>query len=71
MGEAIQAYRGVTATDDFKNLEWLRSKTRHDEAQALNNARKQGANAEREKWQNLVKEQAAQIAGLQARLGKQ
>lgn len=40
MGEAIQAYRGVTSTEEFQSLEWLRAKTRHDEAQALGNARR-------------------------------
>ena len=58
MGEAIEAYRGVTATEKFRNLEWLRAKTRHDEAQALGNAERRGeargAEKEREKWQVVV-----------------
>ena len=40
MGEAIRAYRGVTATEEFRSLEWLRAKTRNDEANALSNAMK-------------------------------
>jgi len=31
MGEAIQAYRGITATDEFQSLEWMREKTRRDD----------------------------------------
>jgi hypothetical protein len=85
MGEAIQAYRGVTATEEFRSLELLRAKTRHDEAQALSNARKQGAIQERkqrdEHWQGVVAEVVAEkdavlankdalIAELQAQLNK-
>ena len=51
MGEAIQAYHSITATEEFRNLEWLRTKTRNDEAQAMNNATRKGAEAERKKWQ--------------------
>jgi len=60
MGEAIQAYHSITATEEFRNLEWLRTKTRHDEAQALGNAErkgvKKGAEAERKKWQGVATE---------------
>jgi len=50
MGEAIEAYRGITATEEFRNLEWMREKTRRDEAQALGNARRQ-----RDKhWEGVV-----------------
>jgi len=66
MSEALQAYRHVAASDEFVRLERVRSKARHDEAQALNNARRQ----EREHWQGVVEEQAALIAELQAQLGK-
>ena len=64
MGEAIQAYRGVTATDEFRNLEWLRAKTRCDESNAFSNARKQ-----RDKhWQGVVADKDARIAELEAQL---
>ena len=66
MGEAIQAYRGVTATDEFKSLEWLRAKTRRDEANALSHARKK----EREHWQGVIAEieaaKDARIAKIEA-----
>ena len=56
MGEAIQAYRGVTATEEFRNLEWLRAKTRHDEAQAIRNAERRGEQRSDEKWQGVAEE---------------
>jgi len=73
MSTALQAYRHVAASDEFKERERMRSKARHDEAQALRNAELR----EREKWQGIVDqqadvidEQAALIAELQAQLGK-
>jgi len=38
MSEAISAYRNITVTPEFLEMERLRSKARHDEAQALWNA---------------------------------
>ena len=58
MNQAVEAYRGVTATDKFKYLEDLRAKTRHDEAQAIRNAERR----EREKWQGVVADKDAAIA---------
>ena len=40
MQQAIDAYRHVSATDEFRELERIRSKARHDEAQALYDAEK-------------------------------
>ena len=40
MEEAIMAYRSITATPEFREMERLRSKARHDEAQALWNERR-------------------------------
>ena len=42
MQEAIGAYRHVAATDEFKEIERLRSLARHNEASALRHARDQG-----------------------------
>ena len=70
MSEAVEAYRGVTATDEFRSLEWLRAKTRHDEAQALSNARRQGAEAEREKWQAENERLRLELAELRAKYGE-
>jgi predicted transposase/invertase (TIGR01784 family) len=84
MSQAIEAYRHVSATTEFRELERMRSKRRHDEAQALYNAEQRGAEREREKLQGVIAdkdaviadkdaelaEQAALIAKLQAQIGK-
>jgi predicted transposase/invertase (TIGR01784 family) len=43
MQQAIDAYRHISATDEFRELERIRSKARHDEAQAIYNAKKEEA----------------------------
>jgi len=43
MSEAISAYRQITVTPEFLEAERLRSKARHDEAQALYNAERKKA----------------------------
>ena len=78
MSQAVEAYRGITATEEFKHLEIIRARTRHDEAQAINNARKQRD----VHWQGVVAEVVAEkdtiitdkdalIAKLQAQLDNQ
>jgi predicted transposase/invertase (TIGR01784 family) len=57
MKEAIGAYRHVAATDEFKEIERLRSRARHNEASALRHA----AEVEREKWQGVLIEKDAMI----------
>ena len=73
MEQAIHAYRQITATDEFKELERLRSRARSNEAAALRHA----AEAEREKWEGVVAdlretvtEKDALIAALQAKLAR-
>jgi len=56
MDQAISAYRHVSATDEFKEIERLRSLARHNEAAALGHARREAEKAEREKWQIVVAE---------------
>jgi len=77
MSEAIIAYRHVAESPEFKEKERIRSKARHDEAQALYNAeQKRDAH-----WQSVVAnvtaekdaenaELRAQLAELQAQLKK-
>ena len=71
MAEAINAYRLVSATDEFKELERLRSRARHNEAAALRHA----AEVEREKWQVVVAEKdtahAAELAEKDTALANQ
>jgi len=71
MGEAIKAYRGITATEEFRSLEWLRTKTRNDEANALSNARKKAAHAERVHWQGVVAEKDTALAEKDTTLAEQ
>ena len=73
MSEALQAYRHVAASDKFIQMEKMRSKTRHDEAQALRNAERQRD----EHWRGVVAnkdaalaDKDAEIARLRAQLGK-
>jgi len=55
---AAKAYRHISATDELKEIERLRSLAHHNEAAALRCAREE----EREKWQPLVTAQAAALA---------
>ncbi|MCL1882506.1 MAG: Rpn family recombination-promoting nuclease/putative transposase [Defluviitaleaceae bacterium] len=75
MSEAVKAYRHVSASSEFREIERIRSKARHDEAQALQNARKLERQLADEEWQSVVAEVTAEkdaiIAKLQAQLGKQ
>jgi len=66
MSQAIGAYRHVSATDTFKEIERLRSLARHNEASALDYAERQGAEREREKWQGVVAEKEAALADKEA-----
>ena len=68
------AYHRITAASEFRELERLRSKARHDEAQALYHAQQQGIQQgmqqgiqqgmqqEREKWQTVVADKDARLA---------
>ena len=60
MAEALQAYRHVAASDDFKEKERMRSKARHDEAQALMHRDIY--------WQGVVAEKDAENAELRTQL---
>ena len=67
MSQAVKAYRGITATEKYKHMEFLRERAKHDEAQALGNAERRGAEAERKKWEAEVENLRQQIAELQAK----
>jgi len=64
MSEAQQVYCHVAASDKFIQMEKMCSKTRHDEAQALNNAQRE----EREKLQGVTADKDAEITRLCALL---
>jgi predicted transposase/invertase (TIGR01784 family) len=64
--QAIGAYREIMVSPEFRELERLRDDARHNEASALANAQR----VEREKWQDIVSEQAAAIADKDARIAE-
>ena len=70
MQEAIDAYRSVTASAEFRELERLRSKARHDEAQALYDAEQKGIKEEREKWQEVVAVKEVELSEKEAKLSE-
>jgi hypothetical protein len=77
MTQAINAYHSVVVSPEFKEYERLRSRARHDEAQALKSAERRGEQRgeERanEKWQGVATENEqlrAQIAELQSQINK-
>ncbi len=47
MSQAIKAYYTITSSSEFREKERLREKARHDEAQALYNARREGKQEEK------------------------
>ena len=71
MQEAIKAYRHVSASPEFRELERIRSKARHDEAQALKNAEERGEKRADIKWESIVADKDALIAELLAKLGQE
>jgi len=72
LSEAVNAYHSVTSSKEFNELEWIRVKAGHDEAQALYNAEqrgekrgeKRGEQRSDEKWQNIVAEKDTELAAL-------
>jgi predicted transposase/invertase (TIGR01784 family) len=66
MEQAIEAYRSITATEEFRRLERMRFDARCNEASALHNARCE----EREKWQGVVAEKDTRIAQLEAQIAQ-
>ena len=68
MKRAIRAYRSVSASAEYAEIERLRHKANHDEAQAIGNAERRGEAREREKWQGVVDDKDALIAQLMEQL---
>ena len=62
MRQAIEAYRHVSASEQFKEIERMRDRARHNEASALGYAEHQGAEKERQKWQGIVVDKDAALA---------
>ena len=68
MNQAIEAYRSITATEEFRTLERMRADARHNEAAALRNARLEAQIEESEKWQKVVEKKDAVLADKEAAL---
>ncbi|MDR2005832.1 MAG: Rpn family recombination-promoting nuclease/putative transposase [Acidaminococcales bacterium] len=62
MQQAIGAYRSVTAEEEFRTLERMRSDARRNEASALANARREAVEENDAKWQGVVKEKDTALA---------
>jgi predicted transposase/invertase (TIGR01784 family) len=65
--QLVESYRRVTVSEEFRDLERRRETTRHDLDNALYTARKEGAQEEREKWEQVTAELRA---GFTAELAK-
>jgi predicted transposase/invertase (TIGR01784 family) len=86
MEQAIKAYRRITATDEFREIERLRFRARYDEISALSHAEEVGrekgreegreegmevgAEREREKWQDVVAEKDVALANKEVALAE-
>jgi hypothetical protein len=57
-------------TYDLKEIERLRSRTRHNEASALGYAERQGAEKERQKWLGIIAEKDAALVDIDAALAE-
>jgi predicted transposase/invertase (TIGR01784 family) len=62
MSEVLQAYRHVASSDEFKERERMWAKARHDEAQAMYNARRLGREERDTHWQGVLAEKDAILA---------
>ena len=54
MSQAVETYRGIVATDEFKNLEMLRWKTGLYEGQALYYAEKRGEKRAKKRMEQMI-----------------
>jgi predicted transposase/invertase (TIGR01784 family) len=61
MVQAVTAYRHVSASGEFKELERLRSIARHNEASALANAERKGIEGERKKNAGAMKAEGMDV----------
>lgn len=66
MKEAIEAFHSITATNEFKEIERLYERARHNEAAALRHAEQLGEERERERWKGIVADKDAKLVEMQA-----
>jgi len=60
--KAVAPFRSVTASDELKDLERIRARARHNEAQAIYNAEIRVAKERDEHWQGVVVEKDTALA---------
>jgi predicted transposase/invertase (TIGR01784 family) len=70
MSQAIEAYRNITVTEEFRTLERMRADARRNEASALYNARLEGQREESEKWRKVVEKKDAALADKDAEIAR-
>ena len=61
LSEAVNAYHNVTKSAEFREIERLRIKASHDEAQALKNAEQRGEKRANAKWQGVIADKDAEL----------
>jgi len=61
MNQAINAYYNITADSTFRETARMIEKAKHDEAQALYDAKQEGKREADAKWQSIVAEKDAEI----------
>jgi len=66
--QAIGAYREITVSPEFRELERLRADARNNEASALANAERRGYRKAEEKLQGVIADKDARLADRDARL---
>ncbi|MDR2421190.1 MAG: hypothetical protein LBD49_03675 [Oscillospiraceae bacterium] len=68
--QAIGAYREITVSPEFRELERLRRDALSNEASALKHARRVAVQENDKKWQGIVADKDAEIARLRSMLGR-
>jgi hypothetical protein len=62
MTEAIDTFQSIIVSPEFREVERLRAKARHDEAQALHHARLEAMKENDAKWEGVVADKDSQLA---------
>jgi hypothetical protein len=66
--QAIGAYREITVSPEFREIERLRADARHNEASALQHAAEIATEIADERWQSIVADKDAEIERLRTML---
>ncbi|MDR1135759.1 MAG: hypothetical protein LBL49_06230, partial [Clostridiales Family XIII bacterium] len=66
VGQALEAYNYIIGSPEYRELERVRERVLHDEAQALSNAWESGVRESDGKWRNVVADKDAAITEKEA-----